>query len=74
MTGKNNLELEWDNRFKRVAEIEQLSSNKLSLNSSNISIAVDGSVTNVQLQYINSNIKKLTKSNIYEYCVNLSYS
>lgn len=57
MTGKNNLELEWDNHFKRVAEIEKLSSNKLSLNSSNISIAVDGSVTNVQLQYINSNIK-----------------
>lgn len=57
MTGKNNLELEWVNHFKRVAEIEKLSSNKLSLNSSNISIAVDGSVTNVQLQYINSNIK-----------------
>lgn len=57
MTGKNNLELEWDNHFKRVAEIEKLSSNKLSLNSSSISIAVDGSVTNVQLQYINSNIK-----------------
>lgn len=57
MTGKNNLELEWDNHFKRVAEIEKLSSNKLSLNSSNISIAVDGSVTNMQLQYINSNIK-----------------
>lgn len=57
MTGKNNLELEWDNHFKRVAEIEKLSSNKLSLNSSNISIAVDGSVTYVQLQYINSNIK-----------------
>lgn len=58
MTGKNSLELECDNHFKSVAETEKLFSNKLSLNSSNISIAVDGSITNMQLHYINFNINK----------------